>query len=151
MNANLKCDVYNACQDNLADKIMLLSNSLSELQKGVENDAKSSAGDKHETAMAMMQIEHAQLSKQLNEVMIQKQMLARINPAIYTSVGTSGSLIKTNNGIFFLALALGKIKVNDEIFFVLSPQSPLGNKLMRTIAGDSFTINNTTYVVENVI
>jgi hypothetical protein len=43
------------------------------LQEDSKNDAKGSAGDKHETALSMMHIEQEKLNYKLREVVTQKQ------------------------------------------------------------------------------
>ena len=53
----LKEKVHAACLQLLTDKIKVIQDNLQGLTQGAENDNKSSAGDKHETARAMMQLE----------------------------------------------------------------------------------------------
>ena len=75
---NFKQKIFAACLASLDEKINSLKTSLLELEEGSENDTKSSAGDKHETARAMMQIEQEKLGKQLNELLEQKNSVEKI-------------------------------------------------------------------------
>jgi hypothetical protein len=50
---------------------------------------------------------------------------------------SKGSLVRTNRGIIFLAVALGKISVGSVDVITLSPRSPLGSKLLGLKPGDS--------------
>jgi hypothetical protein len=147
----LKQKVYTACLQLLNNKIQALQNTLHELGEGAVSDGKSSAGDKHETARAMMQLEQEKISKQLDEVLVQKAMLQKIDIAVTTEQITKGSLIKTNKGYLFLSIALGKINVEGIDIIVLSPQSPLGLKLMGLTAKSSVAINAITYIIEDVL
>ena len=45
---------------------------ISDLAQDAQNDAKGSAGDKHETALAMMHIEQEKLNQKLAEIVGQK-------------------------------------------------------------------------------
>jgi transcription elongation GreA/GreB family factor len=47
-----------------------------------------------------------------------------------------------------MSLALPKINIEGVNVIALSPQSPLGNKLMGNIVGFTFEINGTTYEIE---
>jgi hypothetical protein len=147
---NLKQKIYTRCCELLNEKIFSLRNSLLELEEGSENDTKSSAGDKHETARAMMQIEQEKLSKQLNDFLEQKTILEKIDlEAVHAQI-TKGSLVNTNNGILFVAIALGKITIEERSVVVLSPQSPLGLKLTGLKVNNSAEINGVKYIVERI-
>lgn len=50
----------------------------------------------------------------------------------------------------YLSAALPKIAIDGINVIALSPQSPLGNKLMGNEVGFQFEINGTRYLVENV-
>ena len=146
----LKQKIYAHCVQLLNDKISSLKNILEELTESVKSDTKSSAGDKHETARAMVQIEQETIGKQLNEAMEQKSLLEKINPAINSSQIVRGSLVETNKGYLFLSIAFGKIIVDNKTIVAISPQSPLGIKLMGLKINDSTDINGMNYFIENI-
>lgn len=146
-----KQKVYSFCLQLINEKINFLKQTIADLTKGGENDAKSSAGDKHETARAMLQAEQEKLSKQLGEVMEQRTVLEKINPSSAPSQVSLGSLVKTDKGYLFLSVALGKIKVDNIDVITLSPASPLGIKLMAVTSGQAVHINTVKYLVEEII
>lgn len=128
----------------------MLQNVLADLKESSSNETKSTAGDKHETALAMLQIEQANTSSQLNEVLRQKAILEKINPTVSTTIIVNGSLIKTNRGFLFLSVALGKAVIGQISVIALSQQSPLGQKLLGLSVNDTAEINQTKYVIENI-
>ncbi len=142
--------VFATCLQLLDTKIQALQNTLQELAEGAISDGKSSAGDKHETARAMMQLEQEKISKQLTEVLAQKTILEKIDYTVKSTQIIKGSLIKTNKGYLFLSVALGKINIEGMDVIILSPQSPLGLKLMGLTAKSTVEINTTTYRVEEL-
>jgi transcription elongation GreA/GreB family factor len=146
----LKQKIYNHYLEIIHDKTAMLQKVLSDLKESGSNETKSTAGDKHETALAMLQIEQANIRAQLQEVLNQKAALEKINPALTGSTVLNGSLIKTNNGYLFMSIALGKAEVDKTSVIALSPQSPLGQKLMGLKMGDSAVINNTNYHIESI-
>lgn len=131
----------------LHEKIGALQNVLADLKESGSNETKSTAGDKHETALAMLQIEQANKRTQLAELSAQLVVLEKINPGISPAVIITGSLIKTNRGYFFMSVALGKVLVDGINVIALSPQSPLGQKLMGLTIGGNTVVNSTGYQV----
>ncbi len=132
------------------DKIGLLQKVLDDLKESGANETKSTAGDKHETALAMLQIEQANTRAQLKEVELQKAALEKINPSLTPTVIVTGSLIKTNRGYLFLSIAAGKAIIDGKEVIALSKQSPLGKQLTGLKEGDTVVINNATYVIESI-
>jgi hypothetical protein len=146
----LKQKIYNHYWQVINDKVHLLQKILADLKESGSNETKSTAGDKHETALAMLQIEQANTRTQLQEVIAQKDALEKINPAVTPIKIVNGSLVKTNRGYLFLSVALGKAMVEGIAVIALSPQSPLGAKLLGLSAGDSTEINGNKYFVESI-
>ncbi|MGZ5219424.1 MAG: hypothetical protein ACXWC7_05075 [Chitinophagaceae bacterium] len=146
----LKEKIYESYLRLVEDKIQLFQNNLYELRESSSNETKSTAGDKYETALAMLHIEQENISQQLQEALKQKVLLGKIDPKVSTSKIINGSLIKTNKGHFFLSLALGKITVENTTVIALSPYSPLGQKLARLKEKDTTEMNGTRYTVESV-
>lgn len=114
------------------------------------NETKSTAGDKHETALAMLQIEQENISRRLKTIADQKAAVESIDiSSKHIAIG-SGSLVKTDKGYLFLSVALGKVIVDNIPVIILSPQSPLGKKLMGLKRNDYTDINGTVYTVETI-
>lgn len=132
------------------EKIETLQKMISDLTMDAQNDAKGSAGDKHETALAMMHLEQEKLTQKLKEVLEQKTILDKIDATQIHNVVTLGSVVKANETYFFVSAALPKITIEKQDIFALSPQSPLGSKLMANKAGSEFEINTTKYKIQTV-
>jgi hypothetical protein len=146
----LKQKVHQHYLQMVNDKISLLQQDLADLKESGTNETKSTAGDKHETALAMLQIEQANKREQLNLAIAQKIIVEKINPSIVTVIVVNGSLIKTDKGYFFMSVAIGKAVIEGISFTAFSPQSPLGNQLMGLKAGDTAVFNNKSYYIETI-
>ncbi len=146
----LKQKIYDHYLQKINDRITQLQQVLADLKESGSNETKSTAGDKHETALAMLQIEQANTRSQLQEVSDQKVQLEKIDPALSAIVIVHGSLVKTNRGYLFISIAAGKITIDHSTVIALSPQSPLGQKLMGLKAGEKAAINNTVYIIEHI-
>jgi hypothetical protein len=132
------------------DRIDVFKDMIVALTEDSKNDAKGSAGDKHETALSMMHIEQEKLNRKLREVLDQKTVLDKIDAITIAETIIVGSLVKANGIYLYLSVALPKINVEGINIIALSPQSPLGNKLMGNQKGFTFEINGTKYLVENI-
>ena len=146
----LKQKIYNHYLQLINDKIQSQQKLLADLKESGTNETKSTAGDKHETALAMLQIEQANVRGQLKDATAQKAALEKLNPALPAPVIVNGSLVKTNRGYFFLSVALAKTIVDGNRVMAISPQSPLGIQLMGLKAGGTVAINANKYVIESI-
>lgn len=132
------------------DRIDVFRDMISALTEDSKNDAKGSAGDKHETALSMMHIEQEKLNHKLSEVLTQKAILDKIDPLKVLDTIAIGSLVKANGIFLYLSTALPKVSIEGINVIALSPQSPLGAKLMGNKVGFTFEINGTRYLIESV-
>jgi hypothetical protein len=132
----------------LEERIFELNHALNDLKSGAENDSKNSAGDKHETARAMMQLEQEKITRQLDEVIKQQNELKKMDINVSSPVIVSGTLVRTNIIYMFLAIPLGKVVIDGIPVMVLSPQSPIGMKLTGRKTGGSFELNGLDYRIE---
>src|SRR5690554_3585662 len=108
---------------------------------------KSSAGDKHETARALMQNELENLENQLSATLSLKNNLSRIPVSANQESIAFGSLIKTDQGLFFISVSLGKISLGNHSCYALSPMAPLANRLIDHTIGDSVRFREKTYAI----
>jgi transcription elongation GreA/GreB family factor len=132
------------------DRIDVFRDMIVALTEDSKNDAKGSAGDKHETALSMMHIEQEKLNTKLREVLAQKVVLDKIDATNVSKNIIVGSLIRANGIYLYLSVALPKITVDETSIIALSPQSPLGNKLLGNEVGFTFEINSTKYLIEEI-
>ena len=132
------------------DRIDVFKDMIVALTEDSKNDAKGSAGDKHETALSMMHIEQEKLNYKLKEVLAQKAVLDKIDSITTAKTIIVGSLVKANGIFLYVSAALPKIAVDGINIIALSPQSPLGNKLMGNEVGFEFEINGTKYIIEKI-
>lgn len=147
----LKQKVHAYYLQQVDDKIDAFKDMIAALTEGASNDAKGSAGDKHETALSMMHLEQEKLNNKLAEFMHQRLVLEKIDPAATSLKIAIGSLVKANGMYLFVSVALPKITIDNKTIIALSPQSPLGEKLMGMQKNDTFQVGSTVYIVEDYI
>lgn len=142
--------VVKACLVLLNEKISYLQTSITELTEGIANNSKSSAGDKHETARALVQTEQEKLQQQLENIFCQKTIIEKIDVGIVHKTVSKGSLTKTTRGYFFLCIPLGKIEVDKTTVFAVSMESPLGLKMTGLKVNGVAEVNEIEYLIEHL-
>lgn len=147
----MKQEILQKHQQLLQDKIDVFRDMISGLTEDAQNDAKGSAGDKHETALSMMHIEQEKLNHKLKEILDQKAILDKIDASANHTKIALGSLVQANGMLLFISAALPKITVDDKTIIAVSPKSPLGSKLMGNEVGFEFEINGTKYTILSIL
>ncbi|MGX7668395.1 hypothetical protein [Flavobacterium pedocola] len=134
----------------LQDKIDVYRDMISGLADDAQNDAKSSAGDKHETALSMMHLEQEKLSAKLQEAIHLKEILSKIDVLVDSKKVVLGSLVQANGLQLFISAALPKITIEGVSVLSLSPQSPLGSQLLGKETGAVVEVNGSKFTIAGV-
>src|SRR5688572_14185324 len=98
----------------------------------------------------MAQLEIEKNSIQLTESLKLKQALDQIQPEHVTDTIRIGSLVLTNQGNFYIAISAGQLLINSEAYFIVSPASPIGQKLMGLGREKAFLFNKKEYLVVQI-
>lgn len=146
----MKSTILQRYKELIQDRIDVFQDMISGLTVDAQNDAKGSAGDKHETALSMMHLEQEKLNHKLKEILEHKSILDKIDPTAVHQKVALGSLVVANGMHLFIAAALPKLSLEGQTIYALSAQSPLGSKLMGNGVGTSFELNGKTYTIEKV-
>lgn len=141
-----KSDILEIVQKKLSEKIETLERLISETRAS-NNETKSSMGDKYETSREMVQQQINTLQLQLNENRRAHTFLITLNVNPHQIIGV-GSLVKTDKGLFYIAVSCGEIIYEGKKIFVISPESPLGGSLLGKKKNDQITLNNS---VQNIV
>ncbi|MBT8384180.1 MAG: 3-oxoacyl-ACP synthase [Bacteroidia bacterium] len=133
-------DFVNHRSDNINQIIASNKNSLA-------SETKSSAGDKHETGRAMLQLEMEKASQQLAGLNEMKLVLNRINISESSIIVKLGSVAITTQGNYFLAISAGKISYLDKIYYAVSVGSPIGKMLLGKAVGSNLDLNSKSVTI----
>ncbi len=126
----VKNHLYQCCLDQLEKRFNDLEQMAGTIRKARNEETKSSAGDKYETGRAMMQLEEDKILAQIDQNRLMKNQLMSINPGIRSEIVALGSLVQTTERTYFLSIALGKMKLAEEVYYVISPAAPIGRAML---------------------
>ncbi|QDH79255.1 hypothetical protein FKX85_09510 [Echinicola soli] len=139
-----KKEVYQVLHTLLAEKQKEIVSSIEQLKQSAAEDTKSSAGDKYETGREMVRQEINKAELMHSEYCVQMDLLRSIDPNEEHEKVRPGSLVSTDRAVMFIAIGFGKIEVNGQVVFVISPQAPLARLMMDKATGESLTFNGAT-------
>ena len=138
----VKEQLHKECKQFLDSRFLAVTGRIENIQESLQSETKSSAGDKHETGRAMLQLEREKAGNQLKDIQVQQERFSKVNIHSKFHVVCLGSLVKTNVSTYFIAISVGKIIINDITYFAISPSSPIGQMLLGKAVGDVFVFNN---------
>ncbi|MDG1744010.1 MAG: 3-oxoacyl-ACP synthase [Polaribacter sp.] len=141
---NIKEVLFKQCVLIVNNRMGTVEEIISSNQKALQSETKSSAGDKHETGRAMLQLEIEKASQQLKGINQMKITLAKIDVFKQHKIAHLGSIIETNHGNYFLSISAGKLTIYDKNYFAVSTFSPIGKRLLGKKTGEQFTFNGST-------
>lgn len=143
--------LYDFCRSFIENRLNRIEKNIKEVQESLTAETKSSAGDKHETGRAMLQLEREKLGQQLAEAEKIAQILAKVPRADSTKTIRLGSYVKTTAGNYYLAISAGALKIEGDSVYCISPETPIGQLLMaRSVGGRVVFRGNEIAILEVV-
>ena len=120
-------------------------------QKALESETKSSAGDKHETGRAMLQLEMEKAGQQLAGIVQMKLVLSKIDVLKSSKNACLGSIIVTDKARYFLSISAGQLAVDGETYFAISASSPIGKLLLGKQGKDAIAFNGKAIKILSIV
>ncbi|MDF3028770.1 MAG: hypothetical protein K0S23_3077 [Fluviicola sp.] len=133
----------------IKEKISRLQSDIADLQKGIAEDSKSSAGDKFETSREMAQQELGKLSTQLNEQQRLKSLIDNQSADKSTQVQL-GAIVETNKGLFLIGIPIGNSSFQGKEVIGIGLGAPLGQLLLNKKKSDQVSFNNQQFNIEEI-
>lgn len=143
----IKAALFKECILFVSKREETVTSIISSNQKALTSETKSSAGDKHETGRAMLQLEMEKASQQLEGIYNMKTTLAKIKHNNVSSIAKLGSLIITDKAAYFMAISVGEVTFENKKYYLISPSSPIGKLLLGKSKNDTFRFNNKESII----
>ncbi|MCV6629756.1 MAG: GreA/GreB family elongation factor [Flavobacteriaceae bacterium] len=135
--------IYDRIVAQVESRLEIVQKRFDELQHALNSETKSTAGDKHETGRAMVQLEMEKTGTQLAKAENELQLLQKL-PLEATNKIALGSLVKTDNAWYFLSISIGILTFESQAYYVISPVSPIGQLLLGKSIGAEFSFRGKT-------
>jgi transcription elongation GreA/GreB family factor len=148
MSANkLKAQLLNLCNTQLQNRLSTIENVIADINNSLTSETKSSAGDKHETGRAMLQLEREKAGNQLAELQKSQEILKKIDTNAQHQKITLGSVVKTSQSNYFIAISAGAFKVDNETYYAISAATPIAQVLLSKQVGDVVTFRDLSFSI----
>ena len=150
MDQPLKQQLYGFCKSYIENRLERIQNNIDSLQEALSSETKSSAGDKHETGRAMIQLEREKLGKQLSEIHLLQELFKKIPLNSNVSHVGLGSVIYTDKQNYYMAISAGETKVDGVSFYAIAPNTPVGKLLMGKVMGNIAVFNAKEFKIQKI-
>ncbi len=148
---SLKLELYQLCESFIEKRFKTIQKTIEELHASLLSETKSSAGDKHETGRAMLQLEREKAGQQLAEIQKQSQLLDRINISKPSKIIRPGSLVYTTNVNYFITVSAGELKQGEQSFYAISLHTPIAKLLLGKTIGDQIAFRDQEFIIKRVL
>lgn len=148
---NIKENLYQQCVDFVEHRFQTIQHTINEIQQSLTSETKSSAGDKHETGRAMLQLEREKAGNQLAEIQKIKEHVSKINYSKTSKNIGLGSLVYTSNANYFIAISAGELAFENTKVYAISPSTPIAQLLLSKTTDDIITFRDSTFNILKVI
>lgn len=145
----LKEQLYQLCAEFVDSRLQTIQQTIESNQKALASETKSSAGDKHETGRAMLQLEMEKAGQQLQAIQQMKETLAKIN-LTKSEVVSLGSLVETNLGTYYISISAGQLSLENKMYFAISTSSPIGKLLLGKKVGEDLVWNGRKFNINTI-
>jgi len=140
---NIKIALHHQCERFVNHRLQTIEAIISSSQKALQSETKSSAGDKHETGRAMLQLEMEKAGQQLSTITQMKETLAKIEVSKTSKTVHLGSVVITDKANYYLSISAGQLVVGEDNYFAISTDSPIGKLLLGKQQNDRIVWNGT--------
>ena len=147
----LKKTLFQHCIDHLNESLGLFEQRKSDLLVALESESKSSAGDKHETGRAMLQLEREKLGEQIKETERNLKLLLPLENHVSLKTITIGSVVRTDQLSYYIAVSTPELKVDKATYYCISAQSPIGKLLLGKKVGETISFNHKTSSIIEIL
>ena len=148
---DIKENLYKQYLSFIDNRLKNINNVISEIQESLQSETKSSAGDKHETGRAMLQLEREKAGNQLAEIQITQEILSRVDITQKAEVIGLGSVVYTTQNNYFISISAGEIKANQSSFFAISPSTPIGKLIVSKKVGEEVIFRDQKFTITDII
>lgn len=144
----LKKEIIKTCSDSLENSIKTVRNAIDEiLETANEYEGDHDMFDPFKEEMMKKKDMQVDLLKKYSDELA---LLNKVDKTKITDQIGFGSVVITDKQKMFIAIALGKLQVKDDVYYAISTQVPVYQAMKDKKAGDSFVFNGNKFTIKDV-
>lgn len=148
---SIKKELLETCRKFVENRLNTVQETLLSYENDLQSETKSSAGDKHETGRAMLQLEMEKTGLQLIGINQMISVLDKIDISKKSKKVHLGSLVFTEKDTYFLSISAGKIIAENEVFYAISTSSPIGKLLLGKQENDTIFLQGNHFKIQKIV
>ena len=147
---HIKKQLLDTCTEYVDQRLQKLRSQIKSLEESLNSETKSSAGDKHETGRAMVQLEREKSGRQLFEAEKLEKLISKVSIENHSEVIKLGSLVITSQVNYFIAISVGKVEVKNVSYYAIAPDTPIGKLLLGKKVDDEVIFNRSCFRISKI-
>lgn len=143
--------LFKQCDGYIQERLQTIQNHIDDIQEALNSETKSTAGDKHETGRAMLQLEREKAGHQLAEVELMRSNLSKLKSNKSTDKVGLGSVVYTSKANYFISISAGVLEVEGETFYAISPGTPIAQLLLSKQVNDTVQFRDQSFTITKIM
>jgi len=144
----LKRKIIDLCNDMLQERADNAKNAMNDMQQSANEYG--IPRDKYDSFKAQALHKKDMFAAQYQRALDDLALLEKINTEKISEVIEFGSVVITNKQKMVIATSLGKIQLENEIYYAISPQVPIYKEIQGLKKGDKFIFNGIELEIHDV-
>ncbi len=150
MNAlNVKQKVYEAVLRAQEEAAELARQAMTEADQAAQEEVNTM--DIYESYRSQYLQKSEMFARQFQKASEQLEIIRRIDPNRKCDVVEFGAAVITSKQKMFIAIGMGKIEIDGETWYVISPQVPIFAAMKGKREGDEFSFNNVKHKIIQIL
>ncbi|MEM5538431.1 MULTISPECIES: hypothetical protein [unclassified Olleya] len=145
----IKQQLLQICNEQVEKRITDYKNEIDLIKESIESNDKGGSDD-DDSGNGKLLNDLEKNMGYLNDARKTQDYLKLVKANLLSTSAALGSLVKTDSLHFFISISAGKIQIDNQDYYAISLQSPIGQLLKQKSAGDTFEFNGTKYTVTEV-
>lgn len=146
----IKSQLLELCKQYADKRILGYKNEIELIKESVENNDKVS-NEEDDSGNSKLLDDLEKNMNYLSDAQKARENLQLIRPNLVSDTVVLGSLVKTDSKTFFIASSIGKVEFEDNEYFIISLQSPIGQMIKSKSIGHQFEFNTNKYVITEIL
>lgn len=144
----IKIKVLNKSKEQLSETIVNLKDVMDEAQNAANDYGLPK--DRYDSFRTQLLRKRDMFAQQLVKANEQLDTLNKINPEKELDKVEFGSIVITNKQMMFVSIGLGKIEVDEQIYYAISPTVPIFNAMRDKKKGEEFVFNSSKFIIKDL-
>lgn len=144
----IKAKLLNKCIELQSEVVRQLQQEIEEAQKQANDYGQPK--DRYDAFRTKLMRQIELYAKQLDKANVVINTLQKIDAKIQLAKVEFGAIVITNKQKIFVCAGLGKVDIDGEVYFAISPNVPIFNALNGKKEGDEIIFNGMSILIEDI-